>query len=212
MANAGYQWMTMTDFPNGGLSAVGSIVGGEDFNDVSVAISHTGGNMSAHEGAVGWQTFPETIEGVLVNIPQTETQIKNIADGVFRAVFNKPVTNVLVAFGSVGQPGYSVPVIVSRPFTPMWDTATTYYEPIGATQYTQFTGAEGYNIIRIDGTMSEVLFTYTVAENYCTVSFGFVDQNDPELDRGCNPLFDKFAYLQEDGCQRFKRLRHLGYL
>ena len=28
----------------------------------------------------------------------------------------------------------------------------------------------------------------------------------------CNPIFDKFAYLSEDGCARFKRLRNLGYL
>ena len=28
----------------------------------------------------------------------------------------------------------------------------------------------------------------------------------------CEPIFEKFAYLQEDGCERFKRLRHLGYL
>ena len=32
------------------------------------------------------------------------------------------------------------------------------------------------------------------------------------VELGCNPLFAKFAYLQEDGCERFKRLRHLGYL
>ena len=33
-----------------------------------------------------------------------------------------------------------------------------------------------------------------------------------DLSNNCNPLFDKFAYLDEDGCERFKRLRLLGYL
>lgn len=28
----------------------------------------------------------------------------------------------------------------------------------------------------------------------------------------CNPIFDKFAYLFEDGCIRFRRLRLLGYV
>lgn len=28
----------------------------------------------------------------------------------------------------------------------------------------------------------------------------------------CNPIFDKFATAQEDGCTRFRRLRLLGYV
>jgi len=42
---------------------------------------------------------------------------------------------------------------------------------------TQFVGEEGFNIIRIDGTMSGVTFNYGADEYYCTVCFGFVDQN-----------------------------------
>jgi hypothetical protein len=83
----------------------------------------------------------------------------------------------LVAFASVGNPGLQVPVQVSAPFTPIWETATTYQNAVNGTQYTQFTGQEGYNIIRIDGTVSMVSFNYTVSEYYCTVCFGFVDQN-----------------------------------
>jgi hypothetical protein len=95
------------------------------------------------------------------------------------------VTDALVAFASVGQGGTPVTVLVldessaPKPFTPIWSSGpeTTYQNPVGATQYTQFTGEEGFNIIRIDGTMSSVTFNYTVSENYCTICFGFVDQN-----------------------------------
>ena len=67
--------------------------------------------------------------------------------------------------------------MVSSPFTPIWGQDTTYQNLVNGTQYTQFTGTEGFNIIRIDGTLSSVSFTYTVEERYCTVCFGFVDQN-----------------------------------
>jgi hypothetical protein len=70
-----------------------------------------------------------------------------------------------------------------KPFTPIWAltsepwSQTTYLNQVSPTQYTQFTGAEGFNIIRIDGIMSSVKFHYTVPEYYCTLCFGFVDQN-----------------------------------
>jgi hypothetical protein len=215
MANAGYQWMTMDPIPPGGSTATGSIVGGTGFNDVSVSITHTGGGMSDHPGAVGSGEFPLTIGGVDVNIPTTANQIKNVQAGTFTAVFNKPVANVLVAFGSVGQSGLVVPVTVSQPFTPLWTKAgyTVYLDPVGATQYNQFTGEEGYNLIQIDGTMTEISFIYGASENYCTMSFGFVDQNDPEVQAlFCDPLYDKFAYGNETGCERFRRLWVLGYV
>jgi hypothetical protein len=123
-------------------------------------------------------------------VPTSGNQIANTQAGVFTAVFSSPVTDALVAFASVGAGGSSVPVQVldengnPKPFTVIWDststvpnTQTTYQNPVGATQYTQFTGAEGFNIIRIDGTMSSVTFNYTASEYYCTVCFGFVDQN-----------------------------------
>jgi hypothetical protein len=117
-------------------------------------------------------TFPETY-----GVPITGDQIRNTASGVFTATFSQPVTDPLVAFASVGNPGVQVPVISTLPFTPIWGVATTYQSAVNATQYTQFTGQEGFNIIRIDGTVSEVSFIYTVTEYYCTVCFGFVDQN-----------------------------------
>jgi hypothetical protein len=117
-------------------------------------------------------TFP-----IEYGIPTDGNQILNSKAGVFTAVFSQPVTDALVAFASVGNPSTPVAVEVSAPFTPIWGQDTTYQNLVNGTQYTQFTGTEGFNIIRIDGIVNSVSFNYTVEEYYCTICFGFVNQN-----------------------------------
>ena len=161
-------------------SVADSTAAGIGQNNVTVAITQSGGGMSEHSGMYGATNFPAEY-----GVPVTGNQIKNTQAGIFTATFSAPVTDALVAFASVGQGGTPVQVQVRdensapKPFTPIWESSgeTTYQNPVGATQYTQFTGEEGFNIIRIDGTMTSVTFNYTVSENYCTVCFGFVDQN-----------------------------------
>lgn len=163
--SSGFQWMNINSVTSSAASGIGQ-------NDITISITQTGGGMAPHTGMVGGSTFPETY-----GVPLTGTQILNSQLGTFTAVFSEPVTDALVAFASVGQPGLSVPVQVSTPFTPVWSVDTTYQNAVNSTQYSQFTGEEGYNIIRIDGTVTTVIFNYTVDEYYCTVCFGFVDQN-----------------------------------
>jgi hypothetical protein len=162
----GFQWMTINSVTNLTASGIGQ-------NGITIAVTQSGGGMQVQSsGMYNATTFPQEY-----NVPVSGTQIRNTSDGVFTATFSQPVTNPLVAFASVGNPSRSVPVIVSAPFTPIWELDTTYQNPVNGTQYTQFTGTEGFNIIRIDGTVSSVSFNYTVTEFYCTVCFGFVDQN-----------------------------------
>jgi hypothetical protein len=171
--SSGFKWMRMLNVDSTTAFGIGQ-------NNITVAISQTGGGMFTHPGAVGASVFPEEY-----GVPTSGNQIGNTQAGVFTAVFSEPVTDALVAFASVGQGGTPVQVAVRdesgapKAFTPIWASGaeTTYQNQVSATQYTQFTGEEGYNIIRIDGTMSSVTFNYTVSENYCTVCFGFVDQN-----------------------------------
>jgi hypothetical protein len=163
--SSGFQWMNINTVTSTTASGIGQ-------NNINISITQTGGGMDAHNGMVGATTFPEAY-----GVPLNGTQIKNTQAGIFTATFSQPVNNALVAFASVGQGGVAVPVQISSPFTPIWGTSTTYQNPVNATQYSQFTGEEGYNIIRIDGTVTTVTFNYTVSENYCTVCFGFVDQN-----------------------------------
>ena len=163
--SSGFQWMTINSITSTTASGIGQ-------NSITIAITQSGGGMEPHTGMYNAATFPETY-----GVPPSGTQILNQAAGSFTAVFSQPVQDPLVAFASVGQPGLPVPVHVSAPFTPIWGQATTYQNAVSGTQYTQFTGEEGFNIIRIDGLVSTVSFYYTVSEYYCTVCFGFVDQN-----------------------------------
>jgi hypothetical protein len=162
----GFQWMTINSITNSTASGIGQ-------NNITIAVTQSKGGMQVQSsGMYNGTTFPQEYD-----VPVSGTQIRNTSDGVFTATFSQPVTDPLVAFASVGNPSRSVPVIVSSPFTPIWEQDTTYQNPVNGTQYTQFTGTEGFNIIRIDGTVSSVSFNYTVTEFYCTVCFGFVDQN-----------------------------------
>jgi hypothetical protein len=163
--SSGFQWMTMTSINSTTAAGIGQ-------NSITVSITQSNGGMEIENGMYAPTTFPEEY-----GVPLSGNQIRNTSTGVFTATFSQPVLNPLVAFASVGNPGLQVPVISTLPFTPIWEVATTYQSAVNATQYTQFTGQEGFNIIRIDGTVSEVSFIYTVTEYYCTVCFGFVDQN-----------------------------------
>jgi hypothetical protein len=155
-------------------SVTSSTASGIGQNGIAISIVQTGAGMGSLNGMYASGVFP-----IEYGIPSSGNQIVNTQAGTFTATFNQPVKDALVAFASVGNPSLSVPVQVSAPFTPIWSTATTYQNPVNATQYSQFTGTEGFNIIRIDGTVSSVTFNYTVSEIYCTVCFGFVDQNAP---------------------------------
>lgn len=176
--SSGFQWMTMTSITESTASGIGQ-------NDITVDITQNGGGMFQHAGMYGSQVFPPEY-----GVPTNGAQIGNTQAGLFTAVFSQPVTDALVAFASVGQAGLQVPVSVldensnPKPFTPIWTlnapgSQTTYQNLENDTQYTQFIGEEGFNIIRIDGIMSSVTFNYGAAEYYCTVCFGFVDQNTP---------------------------------
>lgn len=163
--SSGFQWMTMNQITPTEANGVGQ-------NNITINITQTGGGMATEPGMYSASTFPEEY-----GVPLVGNQIQNSEDGVFTATFSQPVTDPLIAFASVGNPNLQVPVIVSAPFTPIWGQNTTYQNPSGLTQYTQFTGNEGFNIIRIDGTHTSISFNYTVAEYYSTICFGFVDQN-----------------------------------
>ena len=175
--SSGFQWMTMN-------SITGSTASGIGQNNITVAITQSNGGMFDNGGMYGSPNFPPEY-----GVPGGGVTIANTHAGIFTAVFSQPITDALVAFASVGAPGTAVPVLVldetgaPKPFTPIWSltgepwSQTTYLNQVSPTQYTQFIGAEGFNIIRIDGTMSSVTFNYTVPEFYCTLCFGFVDQN-----------------------------------
>lgn len=163
--SSGFQWMTINSITSNNAAGVGQ-------NAITISITQSGGGMGTENGMYSAGTFPQEY-----GVPLSGPQIQNNNSGIFTAVFSQPVFNPLVAFSSVGNGSLSVPVIVSKPFTPIWSQSTTFQSPTNSTQYTQFTGTEGFTIIRIDGTASSVSFNYTVSESYSTICFGFVNQN-----------------------------------
>jgi hypothetical protein len=163
--SSGFQWMTIISSADRSASGIGQ-------NDITVAVTQSGGGMGMTEGVYNPTVFPEEY-----GVPFTGNQIQNNNDGTFTAVFSQPITDALVAFASIGNPQLSVPIEVSAPFTPIFGSSVSYQNPVNETQYTGLTGNEGYAIIRIDGTVTSVTFNYTVAETYCNVCFGFVNQN-----------------------------------
>jgi len=165
--SSGFQWMTMDTIGSNTATGIGQ-------NDITISINQSNGGMFDSGGVFNFVVFP-----IEYGIPTgSQPTIANTNNGVFTATFSQPVRDPLIAFASVGAPDTSVPVSASRPFTPIWSSVeTTFQNPVGTSQYTQFTGAEGYNIIRLDGTVSSISFNYTVAETYCNILFGFVDQN-----------------------------------
>ena len=164
--SSGFQWMTMMSIDPGAATGIGQ-------NSITVSITQSNGGMGIESGMYQAATFPEEY-----GVPFGGNQIRNTSNGVFTATFSHPVLNPLVAFASVGNPSTPVPVDVSLPFTPIFGVATTYQNPeLNGTQYNRFIGTEGFNIIRIDGTVDTISFNYNVTEFYCTVCFGFVNQN-----------------------------------
>jgi hypothetical protein len=166
--SSGFQWMTMTSIDTNNAAGIGQ-------NNITISITQDGGGMFDSNGCYRADIFP-----VEYGIPlESRKTIANTNAGIFTATFSQPIKDPLIAFSSVGNPSTYVPVSASSPFTPIWALTgyTTYQNPVNATQYTQFTGNEGYNIIRLDGVVSSISFNYTTNEYYCNVLFGFVNQN-----------------------------------
>jgi hypothetical protein len=153
-------------------SVTDSTASGTGQNGITVTVTQSGGGMGINQGVFNPTAFPEQY-----GVPFTGNQIQNNNSGTFTATFSQPITDALVAFASIGNGGLYVPIEVSAPFTPIFGADVSYQNPVNGTQYTQLTGNEGYAIIRIDGTLTTVTFNYTVAESYCNVCFGFVNQN-----------------------------------
>ncbi len=155
------QWMNMTSVTSSSAAGIGQ-------NGITVAVTQSGGGMLPNNGMYQPGDFPAQY-----NVPGLGTTvIQNNNAGNFQACFSQPVVNPTVAFSSVGNPSTPVTVTVSQPYTIVWSgTGTTW------TSNTQFIGQEGDNIIRLNGTVTCVNFNYGTSETYCTIAFGFENQN-----------------------------------
>jgi len=99
------------------------------------------------------------------NIPNT-TVIKNRFQSNNTITFDQPVLNPTLMFSSIGG-GPSVPIQFSNPVDVLFQSG-----PVTIDSPTQITGKEGYVVLRMNGTFSEISFDYLADENYVNFTFG----------------------------------------
>ena len=160
----GLQWVNWSSIS--GTSGTGTLPSGRTVNGVAssgtgVTLTHSVGGMS---GANTWSpnTYPTQF-----SVPNTTNTIKNTLAGTFTVTFASAVTNPQIALGSIGNPGFSVPIQTAIPYQVLWaGTNVTFDSP------TQFTGTEGFVIVSFPGTHTSITFTYLTSENWVNIHIG----------------------------------------
>lgn len=99
------------------------------------------------------------------NIPNT-TVIKNRFKSTNTIIFDQPVLNPTLMFSSIGG-GPTVPIQFSNPVDVLFKDG-----PVTIDSPTQITGKEGYVVLRMNGTFTEISFDYLADENYVNFTFG----------------------------------------
>jgi hypothetical protein len=154
------QWATLSNITS--TSATGTLP-----NGVSATITHSAGGMQTHNGMVSGSNFPNQF-----SVPGNGSSvIRNDLAGTITVCFSSPVTNPVIAFASIGQPGSCIQVTTSSPYSQVWSGSDVTYN-----SDTMFTGCEGFTIIRIPGTHSCISYFYASPEIYSTMAFGFENQ------------------------------------
>ena len=127
------------------------------------------------------------------NIPNGPRVIQNTQVTTNTLSFGTPVANPILIFSSIGQSGNSVPISFSNQIEILWSQSVVQDSP------TQITGTEGYVIVRIPGTFSNLSFDYLVAEVSCDFVFGRSVDNCVDIDNdGINNRLDLDS--DNDGC------------
>jgi hypothetical protein len=80
--------------------------------------------------------------------------------------FARPISNPVLVFSSIGAGNIPVPIEFSNPVEILWSTAVVQNTP------TRITGNEGYAIVRLNGTFSNISFKYLANEYYVNFLFG----------------------------------------
>ena len=146
-----FQWSTPPQV--NGKTATGKING--------VNYTYTSSiNIETTPSIFAYNRFPTTY-----NIPNT-TVIKNRFISNNTITFAQPILNPTLLFSSIGG-GNSVPVRFSNQVEVLFQSG-----PVTIDSPTQLTAKEGYVILRMNGTFSEISFDYLANENYVNFTFG----------------------------------------
>ncbi|MCC6437540.1 MAG: hypothetical protein IT196_21095 [Acidimicrobiales bacterium] len=102
--------------------------------------------------------------------------IRNDIASTNTITFTAPISNPVLAFSSIGNPMTPVGIQFDRTAEILWSQAVTVNSP------TNFTGAEGFAVVRLPGTMSQFQFDYTANETYVNFVFGAQFETDRDSD------------------------------
>ncbi len=109
---------------------------------------------------VGQSVFPSSYQ-----VPN-QTSIKNVYATTNSLSFEAPIANPILVFASIGRPTTYVPIEFSAPIEVLWS------QNVVQDSDTKITGNEGYAVVRLNGTFSEVSFNYLANENWVNFAFG----------------------------------------
>lgn len=101
------------------------------------------------------------------NVPNVNPTIRNDTTTTNVLAFDRPVSDPLLVFASVGNGGTAVPVNFDNPIVLEFQQGVTNVTD------TSFTGVEGFAVVRVPGVHSSITFEYTAVEYYANFVFGF---------------------------------------
>ncbi len=121
------------------------------------------------------------------------TNVMNTQISSNTITFSQPVTDPILAFGSIGAGGLPVGVSFSNPIQILWS------QDVVQNSSTQITGSEGHTIIKLSGVYTSFSFNYLVSEFRVNFAFGSDFTNDCDIDNdGITNSFDLDS--DADGC------------
>jgi gliding motility-associated-like protein len=138
-------------------------VNGKTANGVINGINYTytsSINIQTTPTIFAYGTFPASY-----NVPNT-TVIRNDFISNNKITFSTPVLNPTLLFSSIGG-NNAVPIEFSNPVEVLFQSG-----PVTINSPTRITGHEGYVILRMNGTYSEISFDYLANETYVNFTFG----------------------------------------
>ena len=150
----GLQWVTWDSVNSG--QADGLLYG-----TVNTTMTHSANGLSTTPAMFNHPEFPAQY-----NVPNGTT-LRNDLAGTFTVTLSEPITDLQVAFSSIGNPSTPVPISFSQPFEVIWANAA-----VNLTSTTSLTGSEGFCILKFPGTFSTLSWDYLASETYMNLAFG----------------------------------------
>jgi|GEM_PF-1034319 len=121
------------------------------------------------------------------------TNVMNTQVSSNTITFSQPVTDPILAFGSIGAAGFPVGITFSNPVEILWSQDVVQNSP------TQITGSEGHTIVKLKGVFTQFSFNYLLSEFRVNFAFGADFSNDCDIDNdGIANSFDLDS--DADGC------------